>query len=713
VQKAMAMSMNQNMSDQELGVIDPEGTHFRPANNDAYYDNSKWAMTSTRSYAQEILQNPAPKHRQRQPGVPAFLKPSLAGHYIPPLITILHAIPMAREALLAREYSLPDYGYSDEWWDGQIITAPEVINIDQPTRTYYEQEEEKIIPEFQRHMAFLDLTERAYGNAEIISRMAGLSHRSTNEIENELLQRWTESAQIIIDDRRLVCIFRNVASVERALKPFYALDLPLEEGLVDCGMTLYDALDKALWTGYRPSDTAEVFLENVADVLVISTYRQRTKGSGLGIKIPAVWYADRYLKEKIDDNREMQKDKESVREQIRKIDATLFKLKNIPNPKDPSKMIDSKKFLSVAKSHFQSPQTNGAGGASPSSDLSIGNDGSNLQKINIAEELQALTDRIEQKLIALEESKTQALNKLREISALYTKPSSDPSESPRHKYTLRGLSTSPNTTYILANSSGPDDLLSTDVPEYQWWKIQFSQGDVHPISSTKVREIEVLKAAKDESTRALLVYASERAVNFGSLELAPALAEFVRIDNAAFQKELEEPPSISIRQPTPTKRKADGSLDDSRRADEPNWGGWNVAGVNNEFPPPPKTAQPPPYDSVVKPNPLYPTRRAPPQPPSKSYDESIPISLQNSMATTIDPKDIAYEDVDLLGDISEEPVPEMQQRGAGVLGSLGVVPGGTGVGVGQYALGSYEPDIKMSDLGEETEDEAEYVKHKD
>jgi len=95
----------------------------------------------------------------------------------------------------------------------------------------------------------------------------------------------------------------------------------------------------------------------------------------------------------------------------------------------------------------------------------------------------------------LEHSREQALAKLRELSKLYTKPSENPEEPPYHKYTLRGVSTEPNTTYVLANPMGAEDLMSTDESEWQWWKLQYSRGDARPVSCTVcLRPLSLLSA---------------------------------------------------------------------------------------------------------------------------------------------------------------------------------------------------------------------------
>jgi len=172
------------------------------------------------------------------------------------------------------------------------------------------------------------------------------------------------------------------------------------------------------------------------------------------------------------------------------------------------------------------------------------------------------------------------------------------------------------------------------------------------------------------------------------------------MDNLAFDGELHKP--ISPRQTTPTKRKAAGSFDDLPIQDAPNWGGWQdpmpdetlgIQPQNKHFlgqTPPPYTRSKPP------PTPARPTRLSEDTSKPLSYDDMIPTALEAPIGT-VDPKSITYNDVDLLGDANDGQ--EMAERGGG----MGMVPGGTGAGVGEYALGSYQAEINMEDLEEEEE----------
>ena len=396
LQKAIDMSLGETLAGQEIGITDATGTRFGPA-TEAYYDNDKWAMTSARSHAQEILQNPDPEYRKREPGAPAFTKPSLTGNYIPPLITILHAIPMAREALLVRDHLIEDYGYNSEWWDGQPIETPRVVDADNPTEEPIQAE---LIYEIQRHMAFLDQTERAYGNAEALANFDELRRFRLSEIENELLQSWSEGVTKFLPNFELRGIFQNNASFDETIKNFFSLDLPLSEDMLDCGMTIYEALDDALWTAQRGAFSSSTFLTKVADVLVINAYRQNQRGSGLGIKIPAVWYADRYLQESISATEEMHRSKDSIAAEARAIDNAQVDLQKFQCSGNISKVVDTDKLLNLAKSYFEvSPEDQVVDvTAKPEDPISFESESKKASYLKVAEELQAVVKRVGQKL---------------------------------------------------------------------------------------------------------------------------------------------------------------------------------------------------------------------------------------------------------------------------------------------------------------------------
>lgn len=127
------------------------------------------------------------------------------------------------------------------------------------------------------------------------------------------------------------------------------------------------------------------------------------------------------------------------------------------------------------------------------------------------------------------------MESLRSYSKILTEASSS-GELPHHKYTLRGVCTEPHVTYVLKRrvSEGSTNGCATSADdEYQWWRISFStddaknrqagtssegdaalhNSDVIGYTARKVREIEVLRAAREESKNVLLVYANNNAMN--------------------------------------------------------------------------------------------------------------------------------------------------------------------------------------------------------
>ena len=107
---------------------------------------------------------------------------------------------------------------------------------------------------------------------------------------------------------------------------------------------------------------------------------------------------------------------------------------------------------------------------------------------------------------------------------------------------MRGVCTEPHITYVLRPRADTD---AADDPAHgwQWWRISFStedakarqaemgQGcsgasrntDVIGYTARKVREIEVLRAAREESKNVLLVYANSNAVDFQGGPAPPQL----------------------------------------------------------------------------------------------------------------------------------------------------------------------------------------------
>ncbi|KAI4177783.1 MAG: hypothetical protein LQ343_000247 [Gyalolechia ehrenbergii] len=640
---------------QENGTIPADSLYFGPAKSE-YHDTKNWIMTTSKSTAKEILLNPEPKDRRRQSHTPAFLRPSPAGHRLPGLVKILHAIPAAREALLSRNSVQNDYGYQNEWWDGVPIESPRVIHGEGDPYS----SDIDIIYECQRLMAFLDETERAYGSSEALSTLPGIREYQEDAVVKEVLATWSHAVSQSDPTATLPKLFlstgvRTSQQGNQNAEDILTLGLEINDQLVEPGQTLYDAIDALMWPGWDGTDfDDEVFLRRVADVLIIRVARAEETAKGLDIKVPPVWYADRYLQSSQPRIRQMLAAKAAIQSEIDDLNKRKQRASEFRSLGQQGKLLDINRLLGTARQHFEKTAKYGEE-TKTARFTEIEREFPNPKAYSqIAEELKVLSDNVAGKLQAFEESKEKAREKLRELSKLFTQPSDVPEENPRERYTLRGVCAEPHTVYVQERTRPRSDGNLPDVgtDEWQWWKLKYEASAGQPISCTKVREIEVLQAARHESPRAFLVYASDRAMAVENKELPLPLKSFVETDNRSFAAELasSSPPNPPSNHPT----NPFCSLTETRPGNE-----------NFDLPP---------YDD---------RHQTFSPPPRNTYDEYIPACLR--------PDNDEYMNVD-------ESMEMVEREGAEGM------PMGDGKG---YQLGSYAPEMKMEDEEEEREDERE------
>ena len=215
-------------------------------------------------------------------------------------------------------------------------------------------------------------------------------------------------------------------------------------------------------------------------------------------------------------------------------------------------------------------------------------------------------------------------------------------------------------------------MLSSSAQDYQWWRLEYITTSATPVQTTKVTETEALTAASSDSRKALLIYASDRAVSYQSSPLPKQLHNFVRADNLAFQAELDvysaqlstndfDAPS------SPHKRKADDDSDLEVEYDRSPRTRSNDEPISNE-------------SSPLDPNPL------------EDYDDD-PMNHQHALPPPkmrpLAPKLPGVAAPGETGGTSLQSGQEMQESGAG-----GMLLSGVGE---KYKLGSYVPEIDMED----------------
>lgn len=391
---AMSMSDSQTLPSQETGVHDFKA--FGPATRE-HYETEKWAMTIAGPHTQEILLNPEPLDRKRSTNVPAFFKPSPSGHRLPALLKILHAIPMAREALLNRDIMLPDYGHDKDWWDGSAIKFLRIVNLDLDGRQV---NNDDVIHETQRLMAFLDETERAYGSTDVLADIEDTGD-FMNDKTVDFFQRWWKATSRSAPDAPLTNTFRSTGTKISPEVPqsedFYCLVAKIDDEISGKGLTLYDALDHILWADKQEYE--EVFLENVANVFTLEVGNQVAGGAGLGIEIPATWYADRYQPSSTKQVSDMLARKAKVHTELESQQKAHKSMTQCLHATDGTS-IDATRLLSKATAYFEQTAAyrNATKEHSTSDRIAEDLDSDSAIPGQIAEGLRALTERISQKL---------------------------------------------------------------------------------------------------------------------------------------------------------------------------------------------------------------------------------------------------------------------------------------------------------------------------
>lgn len=542
------MSLNQNLGQQETGVTSTHQPNFGPATRDDY-DEGKWSMTLFNSASREIIISPDPEDRKRVDDEPAFLRPSPDNVYLGGLLTILHSIPLAREALLLRNKVLSDYGHDSQWWNGQPINLPKIVTIHDGIES--DNDWDDILYESQRLIAFLDSTNRAFGSTDALAGLRCLVTYDSYGNIGKYLEKWQEAAVCADPGNHFATAFSSTA-IRQPLsehespvgKDFTALETFVEP---EHGQTLYDVLDLLMWSDKSGEELDDVWLEHVADILTI---KLSSDSQSVDVKIPPVFYPDRYLASCRDTAREYRLRKLQIYDEISRIDMLINRF---TCPKSLAhKGLASRELLErgadavpvLLNNLFFSPKP------------------SNLDAGRLESRLREMSKKIEEKLkgslsgskllfqltepcVELEIRRQDLIETLRRHCKLFTEPSPASTEPPYHEYTLRGVCTEPHVIYVLRHPAREGS--STASSEWQWWRISFStedakarqaerdvnqsserraapaSADIIGYTARKVREVEVLHAAREESKSVVLVYASKNALDVPEGPIPPQL----------------------------------------------------------------------------------------------------------------------------------------------------------------------------------------------
>ena len=557
LQQAMAESMQFAPFQQEGGVIQGDGTEkkFGPATKE-HYEHSQWALVPRVSATGEIIPEVDVEQRKNVPGEPRLLKHLADGDYLANFLTICHAIAGAREAMLMRQAMELNYGVDGDWWRGHAISVPRIVHTEdgrplEPEADKYDE----LLAEVQRLMAFLDASDRSYATPGALMQVAALKDESpavtkSKTLLEHFIQQWIVAATNKSGAQGDMSGLFNTHTAARSSTEdtdhlLFDLKADVAEGEKS---DLAELMDGMLWGADTDDmDTVNGYVESPAEVLVMRLCHANPAAAKLEVEVPAEFYMDKYLKDNVSVTMGVRQQVAKGKTRIRKMTEIEKKLTTWKHPKK-NEQLDAKVLLKHTHGHFSGQNRRDAAKSNLANGVTSEEsepDPPHYQEI--AQQLDQVIASIDNKLtlLASEKEKTR-----KAISDMLRNPLPELEGQLKHRYTLRGVATKPNITYVLHPKEEDDDeeMLLGDVeddgtPEgMQWWRIEYEvSGSNAKIHKTKTPDYDVLRAVELEHKEALLVYASDK-VNDIALHnpiLPRQLQEFVGRDNALFKTELQ------------------------------------------------------------------------------------------------------------------------------------------------------------------------------
>ncbi|KAF2474107.1 uncharacterized protein BDR25DRAFT_332296 [Lindgomyces ingoldianus] len=521
---------------QESGVIGDSGAHFGPANRPSY-DDSQWALVPLTTSA-EFVPDAVPSQRKREEDGPVILKPIPSGDYLPALITILHSIPLFRNALLAPAVFLKDYTIEGEWWKGDTPEPARTVEYGSGDDSASELD---MLHEVQRLMAFLDSSDRAYGSVGRLQQLDAFKRAKESTDQSgepealAFLMAWGNAYQGHTPHAALNSVLRNVFKAEGQNQESWMLDATVIHHDPTTELTLYDVLDQTLFV----TSSGNAHIVDISNVLVLRLTASNTNSAGLNCKFPATFYADRYLEKNRAQIDAMFGEMKQYEDKIAEMDEKASRLK-YQQDKTTGKPVDALKLLKTSIIAFEPKEDDSAF--------------ENTKNKTILSQLQSIYESVERKINALEEEKKKVRETLDRISSRFkgpmdngtesamvaTEPSSTINGFSSHALTspfkLYGVSTRPGVYYLLH----PD--IKSDIPDAkQWWRIEYSTATSEAyVLRERLTLANVLEKASSEHSSALLVYANEEATRVKPADVPEQLQKFVKQDNLNFLEELTD-----------------------------------------------------------------------------------------------------------------------------------------------------------------------------
>ncbi|KAM0719478.1 hypothetical protein Q7P37_005383 [Cladosporium fusiforme] len=589
---ARALEMSQQDAgmtyQQESGVVSADGTSrqtFGPATKDQYEKND-WAIVPfSLGASSEIVPDVEPEQRKNVDGEPRFLKNLPSGDYLPNFLTIAHAIPAVREALLLRNCTMTHYGEDAEWWKGNPIALPKIVHTEDGAPANAEIDRfDEFIAETQRLMAALDCSQRSYASVHALSQTEFLHSGESPSLIERFIERIidTGNARCGQEEEYLSLFATNIttSSPEGLTTPYLKVfDMPVTPVGED-KLGLMEILDGLLWdTTSEDATSYDNSIIRGADVLVMCAKQTNPAAEKLQIDVPPTLYLDKYFTHNLDISKPARLKIIQQKQHVAKITEIENKLTKWEHPQKRGEDLDARALMQHTLGHFSGKNMADATNADRENGIVVNGTSTPEQPhyAEIAAKLEAIALSVDKKLERLAAQK-EAIQK--NISKLSN--SSPPALEARgltQRYTLMGVATKPSITYVLRRKEDEDDddRMSTEEDHddddstpagMQWWRIEYAVNSNTPrIHKSKVAEYEVLHAVEVEHSAALLVYASDRAVDDSlSQPLPQSLQQFIQTDDEHFLSELHD---ATIARPPPAYDYAHADSEVPRQSIEP------------------------------------------------------------------------------------------------------------------------------------------------
>ncbi|KAG6068632.1 hypothetical protein E4U32_000135 [Claviceps aff. humidiphila group G2b] len=603
--------------DQQSGIMDTSTSApaaFGPANRNDY-DQGEWAMIRSGPSDTRVAKASAPSLRRRTSGAPAFLVQgvnTVGKHGLGGLLTVLHEIPLARNALLSTGSPAASYGHNSEWWNGQEILPQEVLAQRYAVEEFQWDQMDNPKPdteeEIHRLMAFLDSTERSYGTVSVLTDV--LPYASTGpekQLYEYLGPRNEEVLRPLIMTAAVSPVFGDVVDDEDVRFGLLELEHNREDYM--CITTLYEAIDHTLWSdAFSLTDLHQgskmAMLKDTSDVLA---FKLNGEGPAQSIDIPEKLYLEKYQTSRKDEARRIQLawcETKMAIARIAKGEMKIHEWKNDWNDMayDRKQMVGRameqwqvyRQYLETL-GRFRQMEASGFDTdkypdyrMAPFLKSELDAD-SNYEVVEDVLDLTSgmLADmdvKMKKHHAELEQIKT----KQRFLGQVLTQPNKSGRPQPMtcKELLLRGVVTQSDVVYVCQRAE-PDliQLESESQPVDQWWRLAYRPDDNEPVKTEKIEVGQVLRQVWDETKVPLLIYATETALSAAPTPLPLPLQRFARADNEAFQAELAQEstdmptahgtgtnttglPPIDTVSPSKRKHRADsvGSLDSNRAA---------------------------------------------------------------------------------------------------------------------------------------------------